>query len=217
VKKAEPPPRRRTQEERSAATIRGLLDAATATLIDVGYAEASVQAICVRAGVSQGALFRHFPTREALMVAVAHDVAERTLAHYRAQFRRLTRKVGGDAARPADQDTYLLALRLVRAHARSRLNLAWYELAMAARTRPALRKAIGPVLAEYHVDIARLAAELLPELAAQLGDRFSGMVDLVVAVFDGESVERFVVTRPKADDARMELLGALASLVTARG
>jgi AcrR family transcriptional regulator len=206
-------PRRRTQEERSAATIKNLLHAAAATLIDVGYAEASVQVICARAGVSQGALFRHFPTREALMVAVGHDVAERTLRHYRAQFQRLRGRL--DKGRDASPlEAYLLALRLVRAHARSRLNLAWYELAMAARTRPALRKSLAPVLARYHTDIAALAAELLPGLAAQLGDRFAGLVDLVVAMFDGESVERFVVSRPKADDARMELLAMLAGLVT---
>jgi AcrR family transcriptional regulator len=194
---------RRTQEERSAATIRKLLDAATETLVDVGYAEASVQRICARAEVSQGALFRHFPTREALMVAVGTDVAERTLKSFRGQF---------DRAR-GEEAPHLVALRLVRAHCRSRLNMAWYELAMAARTRPALRKALGPVLLGYHADIAALAAELLPDLAAQFGERFASFVDVVVAMFDGESVERFVVSRPKSDFARLEILSAVAALV----
>jgi hypothetical protein len=35
-------------------------------------------------------------------------------------------------------------------------------------------------------------------------------------VFDGESVERFVIARPRADVARMDLLAALAGIVTAR-
>ncbi len=65
---------RRTQEERRETTIRKLLDAATEALIEDGYAAASVQNVCDRAGLSQGALFRHFATREELMVAVGHDV-----------------------------------------------------------------------------------------------------------------------------------------------
>ena len=55
--------RRRTQQERREGTIRKLLDAAAETLIEVGYSEASVQRICARAEVSQGALFRHFASR----------------------------------------------------------------------------------------------------------------------------------------------------------
>src|SRR4051794_17665171 len=85
--KQDPP--RRTQQERREGTIRKLLFAATETLIEVGYAEASVQRICARAGVSQGALFRHFPSREALMVAASADVGNRLLLQYREEFEAL--------------------------------------------------------------------------------------------------------------------------------
>ena len=194
---------RRTQEERSAAMIRRLLDAAIETLIEVGYGEASVQRVCEHAGVSQGALFRHFPTREALMVAVGRDVASRTLNAYRKDFKRLHGK----------EQPHALALRLVRTHCRSRLNLAWYELSLAARTRPALRAELSPVLVSYHADITALARELLPELASALGERFEAAVSLIVAVFDGESVERFVAARPKMDNGRMDILMMLMQLV----
>src|SRR5213075_1514322 len=81
-----PVPARRTQQQRREGTIRKLLDAATETLIDIGYAEASVQQICDRAEVSQGALFRHFATREELMVAVGADVGARILEQYKKKF-----------------------------------------------------------------------------------------------------------------------------------
>ncbi len=194
---------RRTQAERRAGTIRKLLDAATETLIDVGYAAASVQTMCRQAGVSQGALFRHFATREALMVAVGEDVGEKTLIHYR---RELESK---RAAVPVQSDLLRLALRLVRSHCRSRLNQAWYELMMAARTNATLRRAMKPVLARYYIAIERLARQLLPELAAALGDRFALLLDTVVAMFDGEVMHRFVLKNPALDDARLELLVAL--------
>ena len=201
---------RRTQEERRESTIRKLLDAATEALIDDGYSAASVQKICERAGVSQGALFRHFATREELMVAVGEDVGKRTLLRYRREFQ------GHEDAREA-AEPLVLAMRLVRDRCRSRLNQAWYELAMAARTSPTLRKGLRPVATRYYADIRRLGEELLPELAAALGDRFAVLVDTIVSIFDGESVHRFVLPQPAVDEARLDLLGDLAKLVTGSG
>jgi AcrR family transcriptional regulator len=197
-------PRRRTQQERREGTIRKLLDAGAEALIEQGYASASVQAICERAGVSQGALFRHFETREALMVAVGRDVGRQTLARYRREF---------DALRDRE-DLLPLAMRLVRDRCRSRLNQAWYELAMAARTSPTLRKGLRPVAEAYYADIDRLARELLPDLAAALGERFGPLVETVIAVFDGEMVHRFVLARPASERARLELLDAMAGALS---
>jgi AcrR family transcriptional regulator len=199
-------PRRRTQQERREGTIRKLLDAATDALVEVGYASASVQVICERAGVSQGALFRHFDSREALMGAVGRDVGRQTLERYRREFEALR-----DREEPMG-----LALRLVRDRCRSRLNQAWYELAMAARTSAGLRKALRPVAQAYYEDIQRLARELLPELAATLGDRFASLVDIIIAVFDGEMVRRFVLASPEGERARLELLDVLANSVVRR-
>ncbi len=197
-------PTRRTQEERRTSTIRKLLDAAAATLIDVGYADASVQTICLRAGVSQGALFRHFPTREALMVAVGEDIGRQTLESYRGEF---------DESR-GSEDSLLLALRLVRSHCRSRANQAWYELAVAARTHEKLRRALEPAAKAYYVRIEALARQLLPDVAARLGDRFGLLVETILAVFDGESMHRFVSDDPKADEARLSLLTAFIAAAT---
>lgn len=192
-------PRRRTQQERREGTIRKLLDAATTTLIEVGYAEASVQRICARAELSQGALFRHFATREALMVAVGADVGAQLLEGYRTRFVALPAEARADAL--------AAALALVRDTCRSRLNQAWYELATAARTNANLRRGLAPVARRYHDAIARLARELLPELAASLGDAFDVLVATIIAVFDGEVVHRFMLEQPRLEDARLALLG----------
>jgi AcrR family transcriptional regulator len=197
--------RRRTQQERREGTIRKLLDAATGVLIEVGYSEASVQRICARADVSQGALFRHFPSREALMVAVGEDVGDQLLARYREQFEAL-----GEA------DDVGVAMRLMRDACRSRLNQAWYELRIAARTNDTMRHALGPVYKRYGKDIERLAGALLPDLAASLGDRFPVLVSSLIAMFDGEVMQRFVMKAPRVEEARLELIAEAVALLTGR-
>jgi AcrR family transcriptional regulator len=192
---------RRTQQERREATIGKLLDAATETLIEVGHAEASVQRICARAGLSQGALFRHFPTREALMVAVGEHVGAQILARFRKKFATLAER---------DEDIGA-AIALVRDACRSRLNQAWYELSMAARTNPNLRKGIEPVARRYFEDITGLARELLPGLAARFGAGFDVLVTSVIALFDGEAVHRYLLREPAIESARLELLVAAMS------
>jgi AcrR family transcriptional regulator len=191
-------PKRRTQKERREGTIRKLLDAATATLIEVGYAEASVQRICARAELSQGALFRHFATREALMVAVGEDVGDRILERYRKKFLSI----------PAGEASVAAAVRLVRDACRSRLNQAWYELSIAARTNENLRKQLEPAARRYYEDIAIAAREVLPDFAERMGSAFDVIVSTVIAVFDGEAVERFALVRPEVEEARLALLVA---------
>jgi AcrR family transcriptional regulator len=196
---------RRTQTERREGTIRKLLDAATSALIDLGYAGASVQAICTRAGVSQGALFRHFPTREALLVAVCQDLGGRVLASYQERFR--ARK---------GSDPLVDAMHLLRQQCRSRENQAFYELALAARTNPELARALAPVSRQYYDDIERLARELLPDLAETLGPRFRVLVDTIVCAFDGEALRRVMLDDEEMDAERIETLraalGALLAL-----
>jgi AcrR family transcriptional regulator len=162
-----------------------------------------VQEICQRAGVSHGGLFRHFATREALMVAAAEDVGEQILAHYRQKFETLRK----------NEDPLRLALRLVREACGSRLNQAWYELAVAGRTSPRLKKAIAPLAERYYENIRQVARETLPELAAALGPSFDVFVETIIAIFDGEQVHRFLLQREETEAQRIDLLMALVGAV----
>jgi AcrR family transcriptional regulator len=78
---------RRTKRTRArgldpaAGTTRARLVAAARHLLeDGGYAAASVQAVADRAGVSAGALYRHFASKAELFVEVFRDAAKRDLA-----------------------------------------------------------------------------------------------------------------------------------------
>ena len=66
---------------RSPAGTRACLVEAACDLLEAGgYAAASVQAIADRAGVSAGALYRHFASKAELFVEVFRDAARRDLA-----------------------------------------------------------------------------------------------------------------------------------------
>ena len=180
--------------------MRKVLDAASEILVESGYARTSMQLVATRAGVSIGGLFRHFPTREALMAAVGRDVGRRILAKYTRAFESLH----------GTEEPLVLALRLLRDTCRSRTNQVWLELVHACRTDGALRRALAPVGKEYAAQIEALARALLPDLAASLGERFGLLVDTVVAVFDGEQLHRGLYIDRAMENARIDALAAVA-------
>ena len=53
-----------------------LLDAAVAIIRQKGYAATSVDELCARAGVTKGAFFHHFPSKDSLAVAVTNHWSE---------------------------------------------------------------------------------------------------------------------------------------------
>lgn len=65
------------QAERSAATRAAILSAAAGLFGTVGFAAASVDQIAAGAGVAKGAVYHHFPTKEAVFEAVFDQVSER--------------------------------------------------------------------------------------------------------------------------------------------
>lgn len=81
--------RRAPVQERSRARVDAILDAADAVFLEMSYAEATTNHVAARAGTSIGSLYRFFPDKEALLIALA--------ARYRA---RLVEKLA--ELRPAD-------------------------------------------------------------------------------------------------------------------
>ncbi|MFT4201007.1 TetR family transcriptional regulator [Gordonia sp. (in: high G+C Gram-positive bacteria)] len=67
---------REPQQDRSRATRERLLDATVEMLASQGWAATTVAAVAESAGVSRGAAQHHFPTREALIIAVMEQMFE---------------------------------------------------------------------------------------------------------------------------------------------
>ncbi len=65
---------RRSQVERSTATTRHLVEVARELFASEGYAQTSTEEVVRRAGVTRGALYHHFGSKEGLFVAVLDAV-----------------------------------------------------------------------------------------------------------------------------------------------
>src|ERR1700742_2412732 len=111
----------RTQQERREQTVGRLLEACIATIIEVGYARASAAVITKRAGVSVGALFRHFDTMGDFMAATAYEVLRRQLDSF-------TKQV---AAIPSDRPAMEAGLTILRGNPSSPPNAALHALMIA--------------------------------------------------------------------------------------
>jgi TetR/AcrR family transcriptional regulator, transcriptional repressor for nem operon len=61
-----------------------LLDAAISTIREKGYAATSVDELCGTAGVTKGAFFHHFPSKDSLAVAAADHWSELSHARFAA-------------------------------------------------------------------------------------------------------------------------------------
>jgi AcrR family transcriptional regulator len=71
---------RRTQAQRSAATRGALLAAARVVFAERGFAGAGREEIVAAAGVTRGAMYHHFDSKEDLFVAVVEQVEEEVVA-----------------------------------------------------------------------------------------------------------------------------------------
>jgi AcrR family transcriptional regulator len=185
----------RTQQQRREETVGRLLEACIASIIEVGYARASAAVITKRAGVSVGALFRHFETMGDFMAATASEVLRRQVESFTKQVAEI----------PADRPALEAALTILRDLTSSPTNAVLYELMVAARTDEKLNAHLRDVLAEYAAKIHD-AARALPG-ADSFGEKtFPVLVALLTNVFDGAALVRAVLPEPNIEEQRIALL-----------
>jgi AcrR family transcriptional regulator len=190
----------RTQQERREDTIARLLDAGIETIIEVGYARASAKVITQRAQVSDGALFRHFPTMGDFMAATAQEAGRRLIELG-------VRKV---AEIPAAKPSIDEALAIVRDVTASPTNTVIQELAVAARTDEKLRETLRDVMAVYMATIAETVRRMLPDEAEAVGtENALAMFGLALSSFNGTALFQHVLNQPGVDEAQIPLLVSL--------
>jgi AcrR family transcriptional regulator len=188
----------RTQQQRREETIARLLDASIDSIIDVGYARASAAVIAKRAQVSDGALFRHFPTMGDFMAATAREVMRRQLDSFTKQVAEI----------PAGKPALQAALTIMRDITGNPTNAVMYELMVAARTDEKLRTTLQEVLTEYAANIYDVA-RALPGADQFPEDTFIALVAIITNTFDGAAIVRAVMPQPDLEDNRIALLARL--------
>jgi AcrR family transcriptional regulator len=188
----------RTQQQRREETVARLLDASIDTIIDVGYARASAAVIAKRAKVSDGALFRHFPTMGDFMAATAREVMRRQLDAFTKQVAEI----------PAGKPALEAALTIMRDLTGNPTNTVMYELMVAARTDEKLRATLQEVLTEYAANIYDVA-KALPGADRFPDDTFIALVAIITNTFDGAAIVRAVLPQPEIEANRIALLAKL--------
>jgi AcrR family transcriptional regulator len=181
-----------------------LLDATAELLAERGYSRLSTAAVAERAGVAHGTLFKHFPTKSALMAATTERVLEDVVG----QFLDMAREFAGQPE-PIDQ-----ALRAVWSLFRSERLQATLELYVAARTDEALREALRPIFTTHRSAFLSAARALLPASADE--SHFESNVTGILATLLGGALLWSVVPEPEFFQSELAFVDRIARAELAR-
>ncbi|MGH0038419.1 MAG: TetR/AcrR family transcriptional regulator [Myxococcota bacterium] len=187
----EPPPSARVpQQARSVATRLRLLEATVETLVECGWAATTTTEVGRRAGVSQGAIFKHFPNKSLLIAASIEHLFTGLIEDFRESFEA----VRGEQAL-AD------AIRILWEIFRDARLQGAFELYLAARTDADLRSALAPVLVRHRATLYAEAARLFP--AAADDPDFASAVDVVLNALQGAALSAIALSDPEAERAQL--------------
>jgi AcrR family transcriptional regulator len=140
--------------ERRALSLDKVLEASRLTLETVGYNRMRTADVAKRSGMSEGTLFRYFPTKYELTQASLELALRRHTG-------RLVASVGALAQPVVRRDLLNTLWSLLSHH-----EMAWtYELFAASYSDAELRKAIAPTLNAHTEEIDELAVIVLRDMA----------------------------------------------------
>lgn len=146
---------RQPNPQRKAATQERLLIAAVESLAELGYAGTTTTEVVKRSGLSRGALFLHFPTRQALMAAAADRAINELGEVYDAAFTTAT---------SSGEPPAVLAIEAIhhisQTPAMAVVNILFAE----ASTSRTLREVLRPIAAKSFESFLDRARVVLPNL-----------------------------------------------------
>jgi AcrR family transcriptional regulator len=185
------------------ASRRRLLDAAFQSLIENGYSGTTTAEIGRLAGLSNGALFNYFETKDDLIVAAVSELVPGAMVQL--------------------DDTVIDAVHGAPRPVRAAIELVWMgmfapvavasaELYAAARTSPRLAAALAEVEPAARHELEQVTVRLFPELAGW--DGLPALVTLVRSyVFGAATAWHALGDQPRFEQSRALLVEALEPLI----
>lgn len=173
------------QQARAIATRRRLLEATIECLVEIGLARTTTTEVCRRAGVSQGALFKHFASKAELLAGATEHLFSSLIGDYRRAF---------DVIAGHEDRIHAAVGLLWELFLQPRLQ-AVFELYTAARTDEDLRAALDPVMDEHRSNLHREAGVLFPEALERI-EHFDAIVDVTVSALQGAALAHLAVPVP---------------------
>ena len=192
---------RQTQQERRRDTKRKLLTATIECLIEEGYHAVTTTKVCQRSGMSQGAIFKHYPTKHALLTAAIERLYEQLIDTYEVLVKGI----------PTTGDRIPICLQALWTLFELPQLLAVFDLHTAARTDPALQKALAPFERRHREQIRLVAARIFPE--ASQNPKLQAGIDLVLMVVQGTAVGNLALREPDVQRLRAETLEHVARVL----
>lgn len=190
-----------TQIERREATRSALLGAAVESLMEHGVAGFTTSDVVRRAGLSNGALFRYFPTKADLLAATVEHVFLRLRRDYEEAFEFLD---------PEKRTVENLVTLLWHVMSDPALGAA-FEVYTSARTDAWMQSAIEPVMADHLERLQELARGLLSQVSSADDEMVRRAVDLAILSMQGLALN--LMARPDPD-AAPRLVAGLVELAT---
>ncbi len=194
--------RRRTQEERSAATRARLLDATLECLAELGYARTTTTEIAERGGVSRGAQVHHFPTKAELVTEAMEHLFDRRDQEFRDAFARL----------PDGADRGAAAIDILWSMVAGPTFHAWLELVVAARTDPQLKPRVTALTARFRQNVSRTFRDLFPR-PANAPDHWDLLPVLAFSFLQGLALDALVAPELHEIEHALEIWRQLARLM----
>lgn len=190
----------RTQEDRSAATQRALLDATIDCLVEFGYAGTTTRLVADRAEVSRGAQTHHYPTKRDLVVAAVEHLFDTHARQFAAAFQEV----------PPEERTFDRAVEALWRIVAGPPFAAVLEVVVAARSDEELRAIVHGMAASLRHTVIDLLLWFSSEVDdAEVAGR---IVDLAFTLVQGAAVSRMEGFGDP--DEVIRLAAALADYVT---
>lgn len=165
------------KQARSQQTQNRIVDAAVAVLTDSGYEGFTTATVSRRAGVSKGALFQHFPTRERLVAVTAERIMERQRERFRRRLAAADRAINRERARRA--------IRLLWRLLREPEYLACLQVYGAAQQNQLLAAALRPIALEQAEKTDALSDEFLNDVGVPSGGGRTGLKHVLFYTLEG--------------------------------
>jgi AcrR family transcriptional regulator len=183
-------PERRRNADRSATTRKQILEATIQCLETGGYGAVTNIKVADAAGVSRGAMMHHFPTRQALIVALVEYAHEKLNQIRRAEMEKFA--VGLPRFR-AIMDLSLVTQRMPE-------GMALNEIRIGSRSDPEIREVVTPMMSAISEDYVKMVSRIGRDAGLKPTREMLGLIGTVAMTTRALAINTFTYPSPRVSE-----------------
>lgn len=193
---------RQTQAERRQQTLKKLHAATVACIVNKGFSRLTTTDIAEAAGVSQGALFRYYPSKTAAVAGATHYLFDKVIRDFNCLL--------GEACEPDlmrivdDLETWF----------RSADFIAVSRLFAESSADADLKEAIQPIIEQHRLNTHALIQQAFP---AESQAMLQSAAHAVIYLMQGIATEKHLIADDFIEREIMRLVRSFVALIAAQG